>query len=337
MTVEEIPFIRPASLKDLPTLLAFSKAAGIGITSMPRNRHILEEKLERAEQSFKNTVRPSKTFLFFLECGQEAIGTAGIISRIGTDDPFFAYHRLQEPLKSSALNIDREIPVLHFARARKKPTEIGTLFLMPAFRQKHLGRLLSLSRFLFIALFRELFAPTVIAELRGINTDGNSPFWNALGSYFFNLSFPEADLLRTERPECIEELFPKYPIYPFLLSKEAQEVIGKPHPETLPALHFLQKQGFRVSHYLDIFDAGPHVFAPTDEIDVIKKSRQGVVKELRNTLESSTTALISNERLDFRACQTQMLIEKEGRVILPMATAKVLMVDIGDPIRYYVI
>lgn len=334
--MNSIAYIRPASLKDLPTLIAFSKVAGIGITSLPRNPFILEEKLARAERSFQGVLSPSKTFLFFLEYNREPIGVAGIVSRIGTDDPFFAFHRLEEPLKSSILEIDREIPILHFLRARKKPTEIGSLFLLPTFRKQHFGRLLSLSRFLFIALFRSFFAPTVIAELRGINVEGDSPFWNAVGRHFFNISFPEADLLRTEHPEAIEELFPKYPIYPFLLPKEAQEAIGKPHPETLPAHHFLQKQGFHMSHYLDIFDAGPHLFAPTDEIEVVKKCCLGSVKEIRDTLTSPTLALVSNTRLDFRACQTDVILEGE-EVILSSAAAQALSVNRGDSIRYYLL
>lgn len=328
--------LRPISRQDLPSLIAFSKSAGFGITSLPQNVHILEKKLERSLHSFQSEKREHKTFLFCLELDRKVIGISGIVSRIATDEPFFALHHLLEPLHSKTLKIEKEISVLHFIRARKKPTEIGTLFLLKEFRHSHFGKLLSLSRFLFIAAFRDFFANTVIAELRGINVEGVSPFWDAVGSHFFNITFPEADLLRAEHPECIEELFPKHPLYSFLLPKEAQEVLGKPHPETLPAQHFLEKQGFRLSHYLDIFDAGPHVFAPTDEIDAVRSSRLGVVKELKETSEGSQIAIVSNERMGFRACQAHIVVE-EGAVILDREALQALEVDIGDAIRYYIL
>lgn len=320
-----LPLLRSAALEDLDLLVEFAEEAGIGITSMPRNREMLQKKLIDSKHSF----------LFVLEYQKEVIGTSGIVSRIGIEEPFFAYHLKYETQHSSYLKIEREMPLLHLIRARKKPTEIGTLYLKREFRKKKFGKLLSFSRFLFIAQFRDRFASTVIAELRGVNEDGYSPFWEGIGRHFFNIDFPEADRLRHEHPDCILDLFPDSPIYPILLPNEAQNVLGIPHPHTVPALKLLEKQGFQISSYLDLFDGGPHVFADTDKILAVQQSQEGIIRELRSEIPSEKEALISNTNTDFRATQAPIVIEKQNRVIFHPEVAALLKVDVGDPVRFY--
>jgi len=223
---------------------------------------------------------------------------------------------------------------LHFIEARKKPTEIGTLYLQKEFRGKGLAPLLSYARFLFISLFRQRFASVVIAELRGVNHEGISPFWEAVGRHFFGFDFSEADDLRLTDPKAVRALFPRHPIYTILLPREAQEVIGNPHPHTIPAKKILEKQGFKQSDYLDIFDGGPHYYAPTEEIKTIRESQKAPVRELSSTLTSETRAIVSNTKHDFRACISPIRLENE-RAILPIQVGKTLNVDIGEEILYY--
>jgi arginine N-succinyltransferase len=387
------PFLRPAKVEDLPTLIHFAEQAAFGITSLPRNKARLEYKIERSLSSFcekfglarsshtfseqiatlpteiasqmgEDSVQvtrprpferqdrraerascqrkcensgqePPQIYLFCLEWENQVIGTAGIISRIGVDEPFYAFHLLHELLHFPSLGIERKIGVLHLTHARKKPTEIGTLFLSPKLRQKALGKLLSLSRFLFIASFRQRFAPTIIAELRGVNHNGISPFWNAVGRPFYQIDFPSADLLRSQHDKGIEALFPKHPLYIDLLAKEAQRVIGITHPDTQGALKILSHQGFKKSSYLDIFDAGPHLFAPTHAIHAVATSKLAQVCAITSPQHRPQEVLISNTRLDFRATQASILIEEQRGVILQPDVAKTLQVDVGDTIRYY--
>ncbi|MFZ0564901.1 MAG: arginine N-succinyltransferase [Chlamydiales bacterium] len=334
--MEDIALFRAATLKDLDTLIQFSQEAGAGITSLPRDPKVLEERLKDAHRSFHQWIRVPKheMYLFCLEWKGKVIGASGIISRIALGESFYAYHLLNEKHRSEHLKIDRNISALHFIQARKKPTEIGTLFIKRENRQQGFGKLLSFSRFLFMATFRYRFAPVVIAELRGFHVEGSSPFWDAIGRPFFDIDFSAADLLRTTHPECIQEIFPKHPIYPLLLPQEVQEVIGKSHPYTLPAQKMLEKQGFKMSRYVDIFDGGPHLYASTDEIHAVRASREGKVKEMRSHIDGSKTAIVSNQKLDFRACLAH-IIEDEYNVILHPSVADTLQVDIGDPIRYY--
>lgn len=329
-----IPFIRPAKMDDLERLFQFSIDAGYGITSLPRNLDLLSKRIHDSLLSFQNKTTHAG-YLFCLEYESEVIGTSGIISHIGVKKPFFTYHLLQESVLSPFLHIDRKIPLLHFTQAQKHPTEIGSLFLAEPFRQKHNGTLLSLSRFLFISLFKQRFAGNVFASLRGVNHRGVSPFWEAVGRPFYQMDFPQADLLRIEYPSCIDELFPRHPLYLDLLPKEAQSVLGLPHLDTLPAKKILEKQGFRSCHYMDLFDGGPYLYAHTEEIHAVKESKTVLISALRSEINTETHALVSNTHLDFRATFAPLLLEEDQAILQP-AVASALQVEKGDPIRYYI-
>jgi arginine N-succinyltransferase len=53
-------------------------------------------------------------------------------------------------------------------REHNGPAEIGSLFLSPEYRGRDAGRLLQLSRFLFVAEHPDAFEPQVVSELRGV-------------------------------------------------------------------------------------------------------------------------------------------------------------------------
>ncbi|MBN0662068.1 arginine N-succinyltransferase, partial [Pseudomonas aeruginosa] len=99
-----------------------------------------------------------------------------------------------------------------------------TLFLDPQWRKEGNGYLLSKSRFLFMAAFRERFNEKVVAEMRGvIDEQGYSPFWESLGKRFFAMEFSRADYLcGTGQKAFIAALMPKHPLYIDFLSPEAQ-------------------------------------------------------------------------------------------------------------------
>ena len=85
------------------------------------------------------------------------------------------------------------------------------------------------------------------------------------------MTYAEADrlTLATDK-QFIADLMPRNPIYVKLLSSEAQEAIGKPHPSTVPAMNILLKEGFRYNKYIDIFDAGPTLEVPLAKIKTVE-------------------------------------------------------------------
>ncbi|NGX61469.1 MAG: Arginine N-succinyltransferase [Chlamydiae bacterium] len=318
------PVIRPARIEDLPSLLALEEEAEPGVTSLSFRSETLERRLIDSKKAFSTFGNQAGHYLFCLEVEKEVVGMCGIVSQLGEKDPFFAYE-LQE---------EEGIPLLAFTRIETRPTEVGSLFLQETYRRKNLGKLLSFSRFLFLDSFPACFSNQVMAQLRGVNQNGVSPFWDAIGAQFIPLSFSEADALRAKSPEIIEERFPKHPIYLSELPKEAQEVLGHVHPSTLPALHMLEKQGFQRSSYFDLFDGGPHLYSRREQIDLIKKTQKGVVKEISEKVENREEGVISNTKKEFRAVLTSFSQEGE-EIQLPSEAAYRLQVQVGDPIKVY--
>src|SRR5690606_28058886 len=180
-----------------------------------------------------------------------------------------------------------------------------TLFLREPFRKNMNGRVLSRFRMLFMAEFRHRFSPIAIAEMRGVSDEnGESPFWGWLQQHFFSMDFTQADYLTgIGEKTFVAELMPKYPIYTKLLPTQAQEVIGKVHEQTRPALRMLEAEGFRCRGYVDIFDAGPTVEAEVENLRSVRESRR-VQVEIDRVDEASERFIVCNTSVaNFRACQ----------------------------------
>lgn len=181
----------------------------------------------------------------------------------------------------------------------------------------------------------ERFASMVIADMRGISDEnGVSPFWESIGSHFFHMSYDKADRLTTAtNKQFIADLMPRNPIYVQLLSKEAQNVIGQPHPATQKAMNLLLEEGFRYNGYVDIFDAGPTLEVPLFKIKTIESSYIATVQSLCDEV-SSAPYFLANTRLDFRATIDSVLINKENNTcIISKKTAKLVHISCGDKLR----
>ncbi len=322
--------LRRSTRKDLEAYIAFSEEASMGITTLPQNPMILEQRLKEAEKGFKTGV-----FLFSLEWNDQVIGSSGITAHRGVSFPLHAYQIRKTKLKNKELNIDRQIDILHFHTIKTYPTELGSLFLRESFRGRGLGSLLSYGRLLFIAEFRSHFAPVVMTELRGISdNDGHCPFWEAVGYHFYHADFRQADYLRIAHPKSVDELFPHLPIYCDLLPQEAQKSIGKTHPQTEPARKLLEKQGFINSNVVDLFDAGPHLYAPTHKIEAVRNCRIAKVHEIKEKIDSPMEPiLIANRQEDFRATSAPIL-GRGNKMTISEEVAHLLHLNVGDEIRY---
>jgi len=330
--------LRPIGLGDLDPLVALLDHATFGLTTLPSDRDLLQERILGSLQSFERTPRKpgGETYLFVLteEPGGRLMGTCGIISKVGGFEPFYAYRVETAVHESKVLKVRKEIQILRLVKEHSGPSEIGSLFLAPGSRRSGLGRFLSLSRFAFMAEFPGRFEPVVIAEMRGfIDAGGRSPFWEALGRRFFEIDFPQADYLSMKDKRFIGELMPAHPIYVALLPKEAQEVIGQVHPETLPALRLLESEGFGFSGMVDIFEGGPIVREQVERIRSVRESRKEAVGEIAKEEIPSAAFLLSNASLDFRACVGGLAPLPGGGVRIPEAAARALGVKVGDPVR----
>lgn len=331
--------VRPVELNDLDQLLALADLTSFGLTTLPKDRGLLEKRIKASLRAFRNLDDDEpvgQSFLFVMEesATHLAVGTCGVVTKVGGFDPFYAYRIRISVHDSRMLNVRKEIPVLHLEEDHDGPCEIGSLFLKPDARHSGNGRALSLSRFLFMAEYPQLFDPEVIAEMRGvIDEQGRSPFWDALGKHFFDLEFPKADYLSIVNKEFIGDLMPRYPIYIPLLPAEAQAVIGEVHELTRPARKLLESEGFVYRNLVDIFEAGPMLQCPRGQIRCVRDSRTATVRGITETVSAGTESLLSSRTSGFRACRGRIHVA-DGSVELSAATAAALGVSVGDVIRH---
>jgi arginine N-succinyltransferase len=331
--------VRPIQKNDLAALHKIAVDSGHGFTSLPVNETLLEQRISHAEASFNKPVEQpgNEGYLFVMEdtsTGQ-VVGTSGVEAAVGLDDAFYHYHLGKVVHSSRELNIYNTVETLSLCNDYTGASEICTLFLSDTHRKNNNGRFLSRFRFLFIAEHKSRFSETIIAEMRGVSDEqGRSPFWNWLEEHFFSMDFPTADYLTgIGKKEFIAELMPKYPIYVNLLSKEAQAVINKVHPQTVPALRLLETEGFARRGYVDIFDAGPTVESNVSNISTINKSKRCQV--IIGSVQSTDNYIICNTKVkDFRATQASVSLRDTAKqVVISRDVANALKVEEGDWVR----
>jgi len=331
--------IRPIQPEDLDQLVELAGMTSFGLTSLPKDRELLRRRIRTSQRAFEDM--PSKPgaelYLFVLEDTDSGVlaGTCGIVAKTGGFEPFYAYQLETEHLESAMLGVSKEVATLHLVAEHNGPTEIGSLFLRPSHRRGGIGRLLSLSRFLFMAEHPDSFEDIVIAEMRGlIDERGHSEFWDALGRKFFDIDFPDADYLSTVDKRFIAELMPTHPIYVMLLPAVAQAAIGQVHERTRPALRMLESEGFTDSDMVDIFEAGRIVSCPRERIRVVRQSVLATVDAVTEAETQDCAHVIANTQAAFRSCMGAVTVVHPGAVRISAATARALGVAAGDTIRY---
>ena len=90
--------VRPVKKSDLKDLHALANAAGVGITTLPKDKKAMEQKISHSIESFAKKPDPKKKFYYLLVMEdtdkKKVIGTAGIAVGVGLDKPFYTYRRL---------------------------------------------------------------------------------------------------------------------------------------------------------------------------------------------------------------------------------------------------
>lgn len=330
--------IRESDLDGLMNLLADS---GHGLTSLPKDRDIIKNKILISERSFDHRGdRPNgESYLFVMEelFTGKIVGVSGIISKIGGFEPYYFYRLENKNRRSEMLNITKEVQSLHFEKIHSGPAEICSLFLSPEFRNSQNGRFLSLSRFLFMAEDRKYFEDKVIAEMRGkVNDQGYSPFWEAVGRKFMDIDFVQADYLTMRSKRFIEELLPEVPILVDLLPQDAQDVVGQVHPHTAPAKRILEQEGFTFSGLVGIFEPGPVLKADLDSVRAVKESIVIEIEEITHEdIESDIYIIsISGQEKEFKACLGKIKILESGKAKINAVTATALNLRFGENLRF---
>ncbi|MFN8791164.1 MAG: arginine N-succinyltransferase [Bdellovibrionales bacterium] len=325
--------VRPVNFDDLNQLLDLAKQ--FNLLNLPGDKKVLSEKIERSLQSFAGDLPKTKSeYLFVLEDLEEnlVVGSSLILAKHGHEDVPHSYFRiLKKDHFSEALGIGFIHQVLRFQMDFDGPTEIGGLLVDKIYRRRpeKLGKQISLSRFLYMALNPDRFENRVLCELTPPLTDENrSEFWEALGRRFTGLNYNEADLLSQSNKEFIESLFPQEDIYLCLLDSKARVVLGRVGEHTKPAQHLLESIGFEYLDEVDPFDGGPHYGCDTANILPIKLGRKLEVTEAQDT-QFNKRMLVANHQEDFKAVLVNCDI-RDGQVVLPAKQKEILGVESGD-------
>ncbi len=331
--------VRPSRIEDLDGLMELATKAGIGLTTLPASKKVLAEHLADSNTAFERDVtRPrGERYLLVMEnmLSGKLVGCAGLVGRVGGFDPFYSYAIENIVKESAGLGVQKDITTLNLVEDHKGPSEIGTLFVDPEFRQGGHGRLMSLSRFLFMAACPQRFTKNVIAEMRGnVDPEVGSPFWDAIGRHFFEMRFVDADKRSAANKQFIADLMPKHPIYLPMLPEAAQAVIGQVHPEAKPALKLLKQEGFQFGNEVDIFDAGPLYRVATAEVRTIKNSREGIFSRALPEEPEGPLMIICNNAQDFRATLGRVEVLDDGSVGMTSGVALSLGLHLGQSVRF---
>ena len=329
--------IRRGKIDDVPTLLKLAKM--VHFINLPPDKEIIDAKVTWARNCFlmaadadthahkvqqqaagrknaaaangslatglKELTGRTPLFLFVMEELETAgvIGTCQVISAMGGPGaPNVSLQLSRRDLFSQSLQMGVTHTVAKIHLDESSPTEIGGLILQPSFRghRKKLGRLLSLVRFHFMGLHRELFSPRVLAEM---------------------MSYEQADRFCQQTKEVLLTLFPREELYLTLLAPEARSVVGTVGPETIPAKRMLENLGFKYHNRVDPFDGGPHLEAQMDQITVIRDTDRSelaapVKPDEAGHLKEHGIVSVMPEDGDFRAVECDFARDRSGRIII---------------------
>ncbi|HYD79744.1 MAG TPA: arginine N-succinyltransferase [Paucimonas sp.] len=333
--------VRAIQERDLDGLMELARQTGDGMTTLKPDRKVLGKRVEVACASFAEQIAPpQRDYVFVMEdteAGRLA-GVCAIKSAVGLDEPFYNYRIGTLVHSSNELKVFSRMETLYLSNDLTGCSELCSLFLHPEYRKGHNGRLLSKSRFLFIAQFPHLFEQKLIAELRGFqHSDGRSPFWEGLGRHFFKIDFDRADdMTGMGKKSFIAELMPRHPLYVAYLPQEAQDVIGRVHVDTVPARRLLESEGMYYEGYVDIFDAGPVLQARISELRSLRESALALVDPAPAASAAGEPFLVSSTVLqDFR-----VIVSHAGggpnvsdRIGLSGAEQALLACAAGGPVR----
>lgn len=331
--------VRPIAASDRDAFFELAQLSGLGFTSLPDDPKLLGSRIALSEESFAKAVEEpgEEGYLLVLEDIETGAiaGTSAVKVGVGLSKPFFSYKLFSITQVSASTDRRFDLDIMVLVNEYAGATEVGTLFVRPEYRGGGSGSLIARSRYLLIATQPKRFGRNVLSELRGIiNEDGSCPFYEHLAKKFFHMDFEQADHLSgVSDKQFILDLMPKYPIYVDLLPKEAQRVIGKIHQDGAGARQLLESEGFRYERVIDIFDGGPTMSAPRDDLLGVKNSKCFATKV---GPAGKTRALVSNESIHgFRACLAMIDVELGGdRIIVESSVLQALEVIEGDIIRY---
>lgn len=329
--------LRSVKASDLDSLMRLTSQ--FVLLNLPHSKDALREKIRCSEESFSGQLpkEAGAEYLFVVEDTEtgEVVGSSLIMAKHGTEEsPHHSFKIERRNHYSESLGIGFTQPVLILKSVTDGPSEIGGLLVDSAYRRRpeKLGYQISLVRFAYMGMEPGRFEKRLICELSPpLTADGRSEFWEALGRRFTGLPYEEADRLSQVNTEFIRSLFPRGDIYLNLLDAKARIDLGQVAAATRPAVHLLQKLGFKYLEEVDPFDGGPHYGAVLADMEIIKNGTWGTVsQESREDFKKHGFAAVVEEG-QFRAVYTPLAWAGE-EVVLPQRNLQLLGLSPGQKV-----
>ncbi len=326
--------VRPVEAKDLSNLE--SLAGQFSLLNLPANKKVISEKIELSKASFLGEASiENATYMFVTEDLENGwvVGSAQIKAQHGSNkNPTYSYKLLKKEMFSKTLGVGFIHQVLKLQVTTEGPTELGGLVVHKGYRRRpeKVGKLTSLSRFLFIGMEPGRFKAKLHTEMAPpLTEDGRSEFWEALGRRYTGMSYQEADALSHKNKEFIESLFPKEEIYLALLDTNARMVLGRVSDQTAGALHLLSKIGFKDKNEVDPFDGGPHLGIDKEDVTLVKNGKKFRLGSNKNNNKFEKFGFIGfGEAENIKIAQSPYII-KGDEVVLPDTIRSKLDLDVG--------
>ncbi len=319
--------IRPIGLSDTDALLEMVMQSSGGLSSLQPRHEFLEDYIKTSIASFagKKPIEDPHKYLLAMYHGQKLIGCAAVKTQIGIDSPFINFDIIGEGLDQYLVASSR------FTGA----TEVGSLFLHPDYREYGLGKYLAKVRYLLMASEPWRFGDSVIAELRGICGKDGSPLYDHLFKDKLEKTFLEADTEYFDRnPDALGDIVPIGRVDVSRFPLDVRATIAQPHPSGNAAMRMLQYEGFIFSGTIDLFDAGPIVYAYRDTIRTIINRKSCAAIPVSSVTGGQPHLVCAGEVKDFRAilCLANM---GDNGLLISDADYKKLDLNPGESIAYW--
>jgi arginine N-succinyltransferase len=94
----------------------------------------------------------------------------------------------------------------------------------------------------------------------------------------------------------------------------------------------LEEEGFSYDRYLDVFDGGPTVTAPTDNIRTVRESAIERIAEIGENNGRTKMLLAAGRLNDFRACCASVKRLRDSGLCIDRECAQLLEVEVGDEV-----
>lgn len=335
--------VRAAKESDLDDL--YELASQFVLINLPADKAVIKNKIATSLKSFKSELGKDDgaEFLFVLEDTDKkrVIASSLIISKHGTEEcPHYSFKIEKRERVSEDLGIGFIHHVLRLSQEMNGPSEVGGLMLDKEYRghPEKLGKLISLSRFLFLGLKPEAFQEKILCEFAPpLLGDGRSEFWEALGRKFTGLTYEEADRLSLKNKNFIHQLFPMKDIYLALIDANARVSLGKVSKQTEPAKHLLEKIGFKYLNEVDPFDGGPHFGAKLTDITLVKDRKlANYAGEVQKDQKLQLALVSSYEADEFRVVMAEVYIEN-NKIYFSKEKAQLLNTNENNQLHFVLI